>query len=161
MPVCSWLNNNRFRGAVPTALGNVANLTDMYVPSSAAGTAAHTAHAAARSALKVRRAMCRRLGFNYFTGTLPAELYDIFTEQGEWWKKYERPPALSRPDEVAARALLLQGDPVLAAVLFRGSVSLPRHLKPDRPRRVPKLQCGHVLRGDAVAPAAVPSSHVQ
>ena len=61
--------------------------------------------------------MCRRLGFNYLTGTLPAELYDIFTTGKEWWKKYERPPPLSRPDEVAAGAWLLQADPVLAAVL--------------------------------------------
>ena len=59
-------------------------------------------YAAARCALKVRRAMCRRLGFNYLTGTLPAELYSILTTGVEWWKKYERPPPLSRPDEVPA-----------------------------------------------------------
>ena len=43
--------------------------------------------------------MCRRLGFNYLTGTLPAELYSLFTTGKEWWKKYERPPPLSRPDQ--------------------------------------------------------------
>ena len=73
------------------------------------GRALHTARAAARCASNVRRAMCRRLGFNYLTGTLPAELYSIFTTGKEWFKRYERPPPLSRPDEVAATCVAVAG----------------------------------------------------
>ena len=81
------------------------------------GRALHTARAAARCASNVRRAMCRRLGFNYLTGTVPAELYSLFTRQGEWWKKYARRPSAVRTKS-PQRALLLQADPVLAAVLL-------------------------------------------
>ena len=67
-------------------------------------------HAAARWALIVRRARCRRLGFNYLTGTLPSKLYSVFTVDAtsgvEWWKRYARPPPPSRPDEIVTRSLL-------------------------------------------------------
>jgi hypothetical protein len=86
------------------------------------GRALHTAHAAARCAPKVRRVMCRRLGFNYLTGTLPANLYSVFSEQGEWWKKYERPPPLSRPDEVAATCVAAAGrSSTRRSIAFRAS----------------------------------------
>ncbi len=73
------------------------------------GRALHTAHSAACCASNGRRAMCRRLGFNYLTGTVPAELYSLFTTGKEWWTRYERPPPLSRPDEVAATCVAAAG----------------------------------------------------
>ncbi len=73
------------------------------------GRALHTARAAARCASKVRRARCRRLGFNYLTGTVPAELYSIFTTGKEWYKRYERLPPLSLPDEVTAACVAAAG----------------------------------------------------
>jgi hypothetical protein len=51
VPVCSWLNNNFFRGAVPTALNSVTTLTNLYAPSSAAGMAARCAWSICRGTL--------------------------------------------------------------------------------------------------------------
>jgi hypothetical protein len=66
--------------------------------------------------------MCRRLGFNYLTGTLPAKLYSIFTTSNEWWKKYERQPPLSRPDEVAAACVAAAGRSSIGrSIAFRAS----------------------------------------